>query len=230
MTLLGKHKKNLTSKENTCLSKICEITKACDYPNMMVNIYLIKKDRFLYCSEAYKKALGNNYKKLLEEGWNFWFSLIDPKESIRIKNKLKRFLLRTTRQQESCTIKYHITNFHGEKIFLKHEILLHKIEKQTFAVNYFFDITVKEKIERYFEVIEDYNDSTFNKESIKTISPREKEVLILVADGFSSKQIADKLFISNHTAISHRKNLIEKFKVKNTAQLIKRASRTVDLW
>ena len=52
----------------------------------------------------------------------------------------------------------------------------------------------------------------------------------MVADGYSSKQIADKLFISNHTAISHRKNLIEKFKVKNTAQLIKRASRNIELW
>ena len=143
---------------------------------------------------------------------------------------MKRFLSRSNRLQESCTIKYHITNFYGEKIFLKHEILLHKIEEQTFAVNYFFDITVKEKIERYFEVNEDYNDSNFIKKPMKIISSREREVLSLVADGFSSKQIADKLFISNHTAISHRKNLIEKFKVKNTAQLIKRASRTVDLW
>lgn len=230
MTIVGKHKRIFTSKENICLSKICEITKACDCPNMMVNIYLIQKNRFLYCSEAFKRALGNNYKKLLEEGWSFWFSIIDPKESTRIRNKLKRFFSRPAKLQESCAIKYHITNFYGERIFLKHEILLHKLENQIFAVNYFFNITVKEKIEQYFEVIEDNNDINFIKEPLKIISPREREVLSLVADGFSSKQIADKLFISNHTAITHRKNLIEKFKVKNTAQLIKRASRTVELW
>lgn len=63
----------------------------------------------------------------------------------------------------------------------------------------------------------------------KTISIREKEVLKLIADGFSSRQIADQLFISKHTAISHRKNLIEKFRVKNTAQLIKKASKVMDL-
>lgn len=58
------------------------------------------------------------------------------------------------------------------------------------------------------------------------VTPREMEVLQLVAHGFSAKQIADKLFISIHTAINHRKNLIEKFKVKNTAELILRASKT----
>ena len=73
MTILGKHRGIFTSKESRCLSKICEITKACDCPNLMVNIYLIKKEYFLYCSEAFKKALGNNYIKLLDEGWDFWF-------------------------------------------------------------------------------------------------------------------------------------------------------------
>lgn len=229
MTILVKHKRIFTSNENTCLSKIYEIIKACDCPNLMVNIYLIEKDRFLYCSEAFKKSVGNNYKKLLEEGWNFWFSLIDSNESTQVKNKLTQFFSRPN-LQKSYTLRYHLTNYYGEKVFLKHEILLHKLEEQIFAVNYFFNITVKEKIEHYFEINADDNDSNFINEPIKIISPREREVLSLVADGFSSKQIADKLFISNHTAITHRKNLIEKFKVKNTAQLIKRASRTVELW
>ena len=54
---------------------------------------------------------------------------------------------------------------------------------------------------------------------------REKEVLKLIADGLSAKEVANKLFISIHTAINHRKNLISKFQVKNTAQLIKVASK-----
>ncbi|MGK7397235.1 MAG: LuxR C-terminal-related transcriptional regulator [Candidatus Cyclobacteriaceae bacterium M3_2C_046] len=58
------------------------------------------------------------------------------------------------------------------------------------------------------------------------VSEREKEVLDLISQGFSSKEVADKLNISNHTAITHRKNLITKFKVKNTAELIKEASKS----
>lgn len=53
------------------------------------------------------------------------------------------------------------------------------------------------------------------------VTTREHEVLQLISDGDSAKMIADKLHISETTAITHRKNLIRKLKVKNTAQLIK---------
>lgn len=55
------------------------------------------------------------------------------------------------------------------------------------------------------------------------ITPREKEVLELVAKGFSTKQIADQLDISIRTVESHRINMLKKFKVSNTAELIKKA-------
>ncbi len=54
------------------------------------------------------------------------------------------------------------------------------------------------------------------------ISPREKEVLFLIAYENTAKEIAAKLYISNHTAVSHRKNLLEKLKVSNTAGLVRR--------
>jgi DNA-binding NarL/FixJ family response regulator len=54
-------------------------------------------------------------------------------------------------------------------------------------------------------------------------TPREKEVLQLVAGGLSTKQIADKLEISIRTVESHRINMLKKFKVSNTAELIKKA-------
>lgn len=63
-----------------------------------------------------------------------------------------------------------------------------------------------------------YNDSV-------DVSSREKEVLQLISDGFSDKMVANQLHISKYTVTNHRKNLIIKFKVKNTAQLIKEASK-----
>lgn len=50
---------------------------------------------------------------------------------------------------------------------------------------------------------------------------REKEVLALIAEGLTNQEIADRLFISQLTVISHRKSLLEKTASKNTAQLIK---------
>jgi len=57
---------------------------------------------------------------------------------------------------------------------------------------------------------------------IPLISEREKQVLRLVAFEKTSKEIASDLFISNHTAISHRQNLMSKLEVKNTAGLVRR--------
>jgi len=54
------------------------------------------------------------------------------------------------------------------------------------------------------------------------ISPREHQVLHLIAYEHTAKEIAQKLYISNHTAISHRQNLMEKLDVRNTAGLVRR--------
>jgi two-component system nitrate/nitrite response regulator NarL len=56
---------------------------------------------------------------------------------------------------------------------------------------------------------------------VPVVSRREKEVLQLIVDGLTNPQIAEKLFISLHTVDSHRKNLLAKFNVNNTASLIR---------
>jgi|SRR5688572_22418199 len=58
---------------------------------------------------------------------------------------------------------------------------------------------------------------------VSEVTPREKEVLELVARGNSTKQIADLLGISVRTVESHRINMLKKMKVNNSAELIKKA-------
>ena len=53
-----------------------------------------------------------------------------------------------------------------------------------------------------------------------TLSTREIEVLRLLINGLTTKQIANALFISSHTVESHRKNLLKKTATKNTPELI----------
>ena len=57
------------------------------------------------------------------------------------------------------------------------------------------------------------------------ITSREREVLELISEGLTNKEIAEKLFISQSTVDSHRKNLLAKFNVLNTAALITAASK-----
>jgi DNA-binding NarL/FixJ family response regulator len=51
------------------------------------------------------------------------------------------------------------------------------------------------------------------------LTTREKDVIKLIALGLSNKEIADKLFISIHTVISHRKNITEKLGIKSISGL-----------
>jgi DNA-binding NarL/FixJ family response regulator len=62
-----------------------------------------------------------------------------------------------------------------------------------------------------------------NKETKPVITSREKEVLELIADGLTNMEIANKLFVSNTTVETHRKNLLAKFPAKNTAELVRMA-------
>lgn len=58
------------------------------------------------------------------------------------------------------------------------------------------------------------------------LTEREKDVLKLIAQEFSTKEIADKLFISPNTVETHRKNLMSKINAKNIAGLVKFALQT----
>ena len=61
------------------------------------------------------------------------------------------------------------------------------------------------------------------KQTTTNISPREKEIIKLIADQYTTNEIAEKLFLSTHTIESHRKNILLKLGLKNTAGLVKYA-------
>ncbi len=83
--------------------------------------------------------------------------------------------------------------------------------------------------ENYFseEVKKIYTESSFSRNKkynyVPELSRREKEVLKLIYEENTTKEIAEKLFISQYTVESHRKNIFSKLNVKNVAGLIKYA-------
>jgi DNA-binding NarL/FixJ family response regulator len=62
-----------------------------------------------------------------------------------------------------------------------------------------------------------------DKPGLPVVTRREKEVLELIAEGCTNAEIAQRLFVSVSTIDTHRKNLLEKFNVRNTASLVKMA-------
>jgi DNA-binding CsgD family transcriptional regulator len=63
------------------------------------------------------------------------------------------------------------------------------------------------------------------REEDKVFSKREREILPYLAEGLTSKQIADKLFISEHTVINHKRSMQHKSDTQNSAGLINFAFR-----
>lgn len=61
--------------------------------------------------------------------------------------------------------------------------------------------------------------------SPKGLSPREQEIIQLIAEGFSTREIGDQLNVSIKTINTHREHIMEKLKLNNLAGLIKYAIR-----
>jgi two-component system, NarL family, response regulator NreC len=75
---------------------------------------------------------------------------------------------------------------------------------------------ISRKLEKLIAVLSANGPTVVQNEEI---SDREKEVLQLVALGLTNKEIAEKLYISSHTVITHRKNITSKLGIKTIAGL-----------
>lgn len=67
-----------------------------------------------------------------------------------------------------------------------------------------------------------------------SLTPREQEVMRFLAEGLSSRAVADKLFISPKTVENHRANIMNKLGLHSTMELVRYAAKIglidVDLW
>jgi DNA-binding NarL/FixJ family response regulator len=69
-----------------------------------------------------------------------------------------------------------------------------------------------------------FSDSGGASDHREKLTPRENEVLALIAEGCTSKEIASRLKITFKTAVTHRQHIMEKLGVRNTATLIRAAT------
>ncbi len=68
------------------------------------------------------------------------------------------------------------------------------------------------------DILKSYNLNSLKKKHSK-LSLRETDILKLIAKGLTNKEIANELFISPHTVITHRKNITEKLNIKSISGL-----------
>jgi DNA-binding NarL/FixJ family response regulator len=97
--------------------------------------------------------------------------------------------------------------------------------QETASGNKFFCGQILESIQKASIDINDIDFESFSCEPV-LISERENEIIKLIAEGQTNQQIAETLFLSNHTINTHRKNIMSKLGVKNTAGIVMYAVKT----
>lgn len=187
----------------------------------MVAVYSLHSKKFLFVNNSFARTLKKSLGNLEEDQLHQWYTYIKSNEVEKVKRTIEDFI-EYPLEGQFLSMKYHL-KFESKEIYILHDILLRKINGEFLTINYVLDITDRKRIEKLFDKSNtDKKEKVVVEKQLKKLSPRQKEVLQLISDGYNSKEIADLLSISNHTVISHRKNLIEKFEAKNTAHLIKK--------
>jgi DNA-binding NarL/FixJ family response regulator len=97
--------------------------------------------------------------------------------------------------------------------------------QETGRGNKFFCGQILETIRKASIDVNDIDFESFNCEPVM-LSVRESEIIVLISEGLTNGQIAEQLFLSNHTINTHRKNIMAKLGVKNTAGVVMYAVKT----
>ena len=97
--------------------------------------------------------------------------------------------------------------------------------KETKKGNRFFCGQLLETIQRANIDVHDIDVDGFTCEAV-ILTERETEIIKLIAEGLTNIQIADYLFLSAHTINTHRKNIMGKLGVRNTAGIVMYAVKT----
>lgn len=207
----------------------------------------LSTSQILFISNSSKDMLGHNPKELMRGGLSAFISLIHPADYPMLLNKYAAKLSDIKNAISPCdkplclTSHFRISHGKGHWIKLHADLILLSFDEDKKPTKIFGNLKVQSGNSQLTPIFSEssYRRSIQGKEKMQglsvqlnlkkppceKVSSRELQVLKLIASGYSAKQIADKLYISEHTAINHRKNLIEKFNVKNTAELIKDASK-----
>ena len=205
-----------------------------------------ERPTILYLSPRFESITGYRCKQFLNEGLQFWFSVIHPADVQGVSDRISKahYELATNNSppNEPLELEYRIRRADGTVIWIRELklIISFRDTKKDHILGCFCEISAeknaeatavrqlldKEKdIHGLLEVAASYQSRNDAANTTIRISKREKQVLQLVAAGSSSKQIAAQLSISENTVETHRRRLLQKFKVNNSTALIQEAHR-----
>lgn len=200
----------------------------------------VRTGQYVFVSENVGRFLGCPAEAFMKGGLAFTRTLLHPADAPRLWKLVKRLwdslLSLPVPQREACQLNYdyRLRKADGSYLRVLEQSLVLDMDARgnvTHVLGMCTDITHWKKGDALTASLTANEtqqclvciSSDEHRELDGMISKQEKKVLQLIAEGYTSKQIADQLFISLHTVNTHRRNILGKTKSKNTRALIGRA-------
>jgi DNA-binding CsgD family transcriptional regulator len=212
----------------------------------MIYILDYTTGKYLMMSNSANTIIGYRPEAFLEGGINFTVDCYHP-EHFEVFNKeifpdrLKTLKKIPVEDHHKYVFSYNLVLRNSKKVFgnlLQRNIFLKSDAKGNplISIGVVINIDHYHNSEPIVQTIEKIDNVSNTSELIfsskyyldhldKLFSNREKDVLYYLAEGLTSKEIADKLFIAEGTVTIHRKSMLEKAGVTNVAALVAYAIR-----
>jgi DNA-binding CsgD family transcriptional regulator len=178
--------------------------------------YDLNSDKCFYFCPSISNILGHDHRKYMNKGFLYFKSIIHPADFMIFIDQLLTLVKSADNLDE--------TMFSGDLSGVAIRIRHKDGTWLTSRIHMIYLKGMPPAVERVLLgfIEKDPGVSQYPSSEIVRVTEREKEVFRLISTGYSAKMIADRLSISVNTVITHRKNLIQKLGVKNSAELIKR--------
>lgn len=193
-----------------------------DNIHAFVFIFDFKRKIPIWINKYYETRMGYSLKDLENLTSKKFFSLFQPDSLKVFENKMKNYNSLTDTDRKTI---YKLKTYEGNWINMMISTSILNFDedgKARYLLGYGIEIIDDElhkSLNKLFEI--EHKSTNFVK--FNKLSKRELEILVFIANSYTDKEIADKLNISINTSKTHRKRIISKLGLKNTASLVKLA-------
>lgn len=215
--------------------------KLFDYSEYLIGFKFHCLDqKFTHLSDSFRNILGYDQNRIIMTN-NYSFDFVHPQDKTELReyfNPASDQYRSDLNQNSTCTVRKlkfrakHIKGYWKYLIIFSSDLNSENdrsVEKIGVIANERFLGKMQIGNNKISNDTKGKFDPGFNSDNTKNlnsmVSPREYEILDYISKGLIAKEIANILNISSNTVITHRKNLISKFNVNNTAELIRVTSR-----
>ncbi|KOY51795.1 response regulator transcription factor [Polaribacter dokdonensis] len=197
------------------------------------------KQTYEFVSKNFEHTLGLSAEKMTTEGIKYWFSHFNPENLpvfLSMLEELMNFTMTKVKKKERPRLSYTwnicVKNSNNDYVnIVEHQtpIYFDNQGKPIIGITHcsVIDEKVKKPIIASIKILNDNNEyeTLFYKNYSQlllsaSVTSREQDIIRLLSLNNSSKEIAKKLSISIHTVNTHRKNILNKLKLKSSSELV----------